>query len=174
MTVVPETFELVEYEASEILAVFNEMIGRVPGLPEGFDAELQIDEVISTGRVAVQSIDPMILALESGALEDTKRPRTFGTVAAQNSFGRLLYEVADRLSDDFGAPAIDDEIDLAQRVAWDTYCFGRVSRIGVRVFKPKHIYNFRNRHGFSDAADATFEKLWSAETLTWAGINELC
>ncbi len=174
MTVVPETFELVEYEASEIQAVFDEMVSRVPGLPDGFDAQLQINEELSTARVAVQSLDPVVLALESGALENTKKPRTFGVEASQNAMGRLLFEVVDRLSDDFGAPAIDDPPDLAQRVAWDAYCFGRVSRIGVRVFKPKHIYNFRNRHGFSDAADATFEKIWSAESLTWAQINELC
>ncbi len=174
MSVSPETFTLVEYEAGQIQAVFDDMVTRVPGLPEGLTAEIQIDEELSTARVAVQSIEPLVLAMESGAFENTKQPRTFGVEASENAFGRLLFEVADRLSDDFGAPAIDDPLEFTERIAWDAYCFGRLSRIGVRVFKPKHVYNFRNRHGFSDAADAAFEKLWSADNLTWSDIQAVC
>lgn len=174
MNVVPETFELVEYEAAEILAVLDDMVDRIPGLPDGFSAELQINEELSTARVAVASIDPVVLTLESGALENMKRPRTFGVEAAQNSVGRLLFEVADRLNSDFAAPPLDVELTLEERIAWNTYCFGRLSRLGVRVYKPKHLYNFRNRHGFSDAADALFEQIWSAGSMSWADISALC
>lgn len=174
MTVVPDTFELVDFEASQIQDVYDDMVGRVPGLPDGLVAEIQVDEQVPTARIGVTSIEPLVLAMESGAFENTKQPRSFGVEASENSLGRLLFEVADRLSDDFGAPPLDEELELAERVAWNTYCFGRLSRLGVRVYKPKHIYNFRNRHGFSDAADATFEKLWSAESLTWSDIKALC
>lgn len=174
MTVVPETFELVDFEASQIQDVYDDMVRRVPSLPDDLEAEIRIDEVLSTARVGVTSLEPLVLALESGAFENMKQPRSFGVEASQNSLGRLLFEVADRLSADFGAPSLDDELTLAERIAWDTYCFGRLSRLGVRVYKPKHLYNFRNRHGFSDAADATFEKLWSAESLTWSQIKALC
>lgn len=174
MTVVPQTFELVQFDADEIEAAFVEMAAQVPGLPANLTAEIQVDEEISTTRMAVASVEPLVLTLESGALENLKQPRTFGEVAAANSFGRLLFEVADRLSPEFGAPEIGEPSDLGQRVAWDAYCHGRVARLGVRTYKPKYIYNFRNRHGFTDAADATFETLWSASDLTWADIVELC
>ena len=32
-------------------------------------------------------------------------------------------------------------------------------------------YNFRNRHGFTDAADAVFDELWAADRLTWAELS---
>ena len=36
--------------------------------------------------------------------------------------------------------------------------------------RQRRLYHFRNRHGFTDAADAAFERLWTAEGLTWADI----
>jgi len=115
-----------------------------------------------------------VLLVDSGALEDTRIPQTFGSEMATNTFGRLLFEYHDRQTPGFGAPALGEPSDLAQRVAWDVYCYGRLSRLGVRVYRPKHVYNFRNRLGFSDAADAVFDRLWSGEGLTWPEIAAMC
>jgi len=39
------------------------------------------------------------------------------------------------------------------------------------VQRQRRLYQFRNRHGFTDAADAAFAKLWEADDLTWADIS---
>lgn len=172
-TVTPTTFEKVHYEADAIAALFADIAATVPGLPDDLAIDVQVDEETQTTRVAVASVDPVVITIQSGALENTKQPRTFGPTRASEAIGRLLFELADRLDDGFGAPEAPEPSDLALRVAWDAYCYGRTARAGHRTFKPKHIYNFRNRHGFTDAADATFEKLWSAENLTWDEIVDL-
>ena len=50
---------------------------------------------------------------------------------------------------------------------------GRIGRLGHRVQRQRRLYHFRNRHGFTDAADAAFDRLWSGEGLTWADIVAL-
>jgi hypothetical protein len=30
------------------------------------------------------------------------------------------------------------------------------------------------RHGFSDAADRVFDRLWTSDTLTWADLEAAC
>jgi hypothetical protein len=62
---------------------------------------------------------------------------------------------------------------LAHRVAWDVYAVGRLDRLGHRSQRQRRLYHFRNRHGFTDEADAAFERLWTADGLTWAQITAL-
>ena len=64
----------------------------------------------------------------------------------------------DRLSGGFGEAPPDDELSLAQVAAWETYCVGRLERLGIAVNQQRWLYNFRNRHGFTDAADAAFDR----------------
>ncbi len=172
-SVTPATFTKVNFEAAEIAALFAEVAATIPGLPGDLSVEIQVDDDIQTTRVAVASLEPAVLTIESGALENTKQPRDFGPERATETLGRLLFELVDRLNADFGAPEIPEPTDFGLRVAWDVYCYGRTSRAGHRSFKPKHLYNFRNRHGFSDVADAAFEQLWSGEDLTWNDIQAL-
>ncbi len=174
ITVTPSSFTKVKFEVDPIETVATEMVSRVGGLPDDFSVELIIKEDEPTTRMTITSLDPVVFTMDSGALEDTRDPRTFGEEMAQNSIGRLLYEFSDRTSEDFAAPALGEPADFALRIAWDTYCYGRVSRLGVRVYRPKHLYNFRNRLGFTDEADRMFERLWMAESLTWADIVALC
>ena len=39
---------------------------------------------------------------------------------------------------------------------------------------PRQLYDFRLQHGFTDVADAAFERCWDAEHITWDGIREIC
>ena len=48
---------------------------------------------------------------------------------------------------------------------------GRLERLGYRAQRQRRLYHFRNRHGFTDVADAAFERLWTADGLTWADID---
>lgn len=172
-SVSPESFELVHYDAAEIGRVFDSVLDTIPGLPDGLDVSISVKEDLPTTRGWIDSLDPLALTVESGALENTRAPRTFGEEAASASFARLLLEYRDRLDPAFGAPSLDVEIDYDDRISWHVYCYGRATRLGHRVFKPRYLYDFRNRHGFTDAADANYEMLWEAESLTWSDISGL-
>jgi hypothetical protein len=50
---------------------------------------------------------------------------------------------------------------------------GRIQRLGYDSQRQRRLYQFRVRHGFNDAADAAFERLWTADSLTWDDIVAL-
>ena len=68
----------------------------------------------------------------------------------------------------------EDDLTLTQSTAWDAYTIGRLARLGHTVQRQRRLYQFRNRHGFSDIADAVFDRLWNASDLTWADIDAAC
>lgn len=176
ISVSPSTFTKVEYRLDQIVPVVEEVratIGAGTGLVDS-NVELVIDEDQPTARMAVTSLDPIVFALDSGAFEDTRMPREFGVEIASVSLASLFLEYLDRSDDAFGAPELGQPADLADKIAWSVYTHARVQRAGYRVHKPKHLYNFRNRHGFSDAADQAFEALWTREKLTYADILGCC
>jgi hypothetical protein len=43
----------------------------------------------------------------------------------------------------------------------------------IELNKQAWVYNFRNRHGFSDAVDVVFEKVWNTANTTWAELSAL-
>ena len=112
------------------------------------------DESTPLGRTSVRSVDPIELAIEGGAFENAKAPRQLSDRSVREVTARLLFRAKDRLSGRFdGAPA-DGDVPLAHNVAWDVYAVGRAARAGVPASKARRLYHFRNRHGFTDAADA--------------------
>jgi len=166
----PEEFSMVFFDASEIRAIVEKLAGEV-GLPADLAITVEIDETTPMGHAALGSTDPVVITLESGALEDPKRPRQLNEEGAVDVLGRLLFELHDRLDPAFGDPPADDALSLPESVAWQVYCVGRLGRLGHRVQRQRRLYQFRNRHGFTDAADEAFERLWTAEGLTWADIT---
>jgi hypothetical protein len=121
------------------------------------------------------SLEPLVITLESGALEDPKRPRQLSEPGSADVLGRLLFRVKDRLDPAFGDPGPDDTIPLPRSTAWDCYAVGRLVRLGYHHYnnRQRRLYHFRNRHGFTDAADEAFDRLWAAEGLTWADVCAL-
>lgn len=172
-TITPTEFAKVNYDATALARLFDEARALVPGVPSDLPVELRIDEERATTAARIVGRDPWVLQIDGGAVEDTQRPRTVSDNIATVTFCRLLFEIADRLDTAFGAPGIGEPSDPALRVGWDTYCVGRTSRRGPRVHQPKYRYNFRNRVGFTDAADAAFDRLWSATSLTWSEVEAL-
>lgn len=166
--VTPTVFTKVEYEADVIARTAREVAAQIPGLPDTVEIRIEVDQEEPTPRVAVTSLDPIVLTVESGALEETKAPRTFGESQASLTFARLLFEVRDRLDADFGAPELGEPQDLAIKAAWEASCVGRASRLGFYAHKPRFRYNFRNRFGFSDAADARFDAIWANDQPRYA------
>lgn len=172
ITVLPEQFTLVDYEAPAIAAVAADLRGRV-GLPADLPIEVRIDETTPLGRAYLDSTDPVVLSVESGAFEHLHQPRQFDPERASEVVGRLLFRLRDRLDPGFGEPLPDDKLTLSLSSAWDVYAMGRLSRLGYTAQRPRRLYQFRVRHGFSDHVDAIFTRLWDAEGLDWPAIEEL-
>jgi hypothetical protein len=175
VSVTPDEFSLVKFDASEIKAVAETLISAI-GLPSDLDVRIEVDESTPLGRATVTSYDdPVVIAVESGALEDPKRPRQVSSTGSADVLGRLLFRVKDRRSEGFGEPPADADLPMPQSVAWDVYCIGRLVRLGFRHYdnRQRRLYHFRNRHGFTDAADEAFERLWTADDLIWSDIVAL-
>ena len=167
LEITPGSFANVFFEFDEVRSVAATLIEQL-----GISApvRIEIDETTPLSKVRQTSVDPVVLTVESGALEDNKRPRHFGPVQAADALGRALAKAADRLDPAFGAPDLDDTPALPHLTAWDTYCVGRLVRLGHAPQRQRRLYTFELRHGFTDVALAAFEQLWNADSLTWAEI----
>jgi hypothetical protein len=172
VTVTPETFTFVSFDAAEI-ATLTERLRDQVGLPAEAEVRVEVDETTPLSRALVTAVEPITISVESGALEDPKKPRHVSTHAVVDSIGRLLLRVRDRLDPSFGEPPPDSELSLPQAAAWDAYSMGRLSRHGHRAQRQRRLYHFRNRHGFTDVADAAFARLWDGEQLSWNDIDSI-
>ncbi|MFZ6003600.1 MAG: hypothetical protein ACOYXM_06655 [Actinomycetota bacterium] len=168
----PEEFSMVFFDAAEIRAIVEKLAAEI-GLPADLTITVDIDETTPMGHAALKSLDPVVLSLESGALEDPKRPRKLNPEGAVDVIGRLLFEVHDRLDPAFGEAPEGSALSLPQSVAWQVYCVARLGRLGHHVQRQRRLYQFRNRHGFTDAGDAAFDRLWTADGLTWADVSTI-
>jgi hypothetical protein len=168
VTVSPETFTMVDFDAATIASLTERLVDQV-----GFgDArvDLRIDETMPLARVRIASVDPVALEVDGGALEDPKRLRQYDARGAARVLGRLLFQAKDLGWADFGTPPERDDLPLPHRVAWDTYAVGRVARLGYDAQEQRWRYAFRTRHGFTDDVDRAFGVLWDGDGLTWDDI----
>jgi hypothetical protein len=165
----PETFGLVLFDAAEIATTLTDLLERL-----GLDVDLrvEVDEASPLARISAEPGDPVLLRVDGGAFEDTRRPRHLSGDAVVTSAGRALLRLTDRQAGFADAPA-DQELSLAQVAAWDTWSVARLGRLGYPVNRQRWLYNFRNRHGFTDEADRVFDEVWAAENLTWAQLSAL-
>jgi hypothetical protein len=173
ITVLPAEFTLVQYEAAEIADVAADVADKI-GFPDGTEVRVEVDEQSPLGKTEVLGIDPVTVAVESGAFEDAKRPRHLSERSVRSVLGRLLFRAHDRLDPSFAEAPPDEDLPLREHVAWDVYAVGRCERLGWRVQKERRRYHFRIRHGFTDVADAAFDRLWAADALTWADLQAVC
>lgn len=173
VVVTPQAFTLVEFDAGRIAELVSEVASRV-GLPDDAVVRVEVDERVPLGRSKLASLDPITIAVQGGAFENAKKPRTLSDRSVVDVVGRLLFRAVDRLGPPFADAPADEELTLQQHTAWDAYAVGRCERAGYAPSKPRRLYHFRNRHGFTDTADRVFERLWSAEGLTWADLDAAC
>ena len=169
--VVPDTYNFVEFEGDRIREVAATLLDQI-GV--SVPLRIEVDETTPLGRAWVSSLEPLVLAVESGAFEDPKRPRHLSERSVGDVLGRLLFRVRDRLDPSFGQVPADDDLTLPASTAWDAYAVGRLARLGYPAQRQRRLYHFRNRHGFSDVADAAFERLWTTDGLTWADVQAVC
>jgi hypothetical protein len=171
VTVTPQEFNLVTFDAERIRAAAAHAAGLV-GFGDA-DLTIEVDETTPLGRSRITSEDPIVIQFESGAIEDARHPRQLSELAVVEGVGRHLLKLGDRRSDAFGAPAEDEDLDLPYKVAWEIYAAARLARAGVRDQRQRWLYHFRNRCGFTDAADAAFDVLWTSDELSWGEITGL-
>jgi hypothetical protein len=168
----PAQFSMVFFDHDEIVEVIARLAERL-----GFGADevitVDVNETTPLTRVILSSIDPVRITAEGGALEDPKRPRYFAADTANDSMGRALLRALDRRTAGFSDAPADAALTFPQVAAWDTYLMGRIERLGYKAQKPRRLYAFRNRHGFTDVADTIFETIWSSGSLTWAELAAL-
>ncbi len=168
--VTPGEFLLVLFEHAEVVDVATHVVQTV-GITN--DVVVAVNETTPLQRVVVTSLDPITLDVESGALEDPRRPRRLSVPNAESALSKVLYQVRDRLDGSFAEAPLDSKLTNAQRSAWGVFAVGRASRAGFHAQEQRQRYGFRNRHQFSDAADAVFDKLWTADSLTWTELESL-
>lgn len=172
VTVAPQQFKMVAYDADEIAAVVRDLSALI-GVANPVSVEVDERTPLSKMSASVDgaSSDATVhLRFESGALENTKQLTTFGEPRARLSIGRMLLRASDRLSGRFDDAPPDLELTNPQNAAWDTYCGGRLERLGLDPVQQQYRYDFRNRFGFGDAVDAAFDRLWAAEGLGWSDL----
>jgi len=172
VTVTPGTFRLVDFDAATIARLTREL-ARAVGLADDIAIRVTVDETTPLGNAEVVGIEPLVLELESGALENPLAPRQLSVERSQDMIGRMLMRVRDRLDPTFGDPPSDLDLDYPTTVAWDIYAIGRLGRLGLPTQRERRRYHFRLRHGFSDKADQIFDQLWQADGLTWADLERL-
>jgi len=176
ITVTPARFTLIAYDADEIAALVEEA-AALAGISPGVEISLTVDEELLAPLNGHMSdvVDGKVVAwISGGNFEDNKRPTHFSADQARVDLAIVMLRAADRLSDGFAAAPPDAQLSLGERTAWDTYAVGRALRLGIDVRRPRQLYDFRLQHGFTDAAEAAFERCWDAEHLTWEGVREIC
>lgn len=169
VTVTPERFALVAYDPDRIATIVRELADLL-GLSNPI--ELEVDETTPLSKMSARidgpSSDATIrLRVESGALEDMKNLTEFSDAHARLSLARLLLRAADRRRADFADAPGDLDLTNAQNAAWDTYCGGRMERLGLEPVQQQYRYDFRNRFGFRDDVDVVFDRLWASDDLGW-------
>lgn len=169
--VTPEAFRFVAFDSAYISRIAEHLVAQF-GLQQ-HNIRVVVDETTPLARITVRIGDPIELTFQSGAFEDTRRPRQQSELATTRALGRALMKVRDRLSNDFEDAPDDASLTLAQTAAWDTYIVGRLARNKIEINQQQWRYNFRNRHGFTDVADIVFDSLWSSDQLTWADVDRL-
>jgi hypothetical protein len=176
ISVTPDPFTLIAYDADEIRAIIEDLAALV-GIPSSVDIHLEVDEELFAPLVGHLSdvVDGAIMIwISGGNFEDNRLPRHFAPVQARRDLTVALLRAHDRLTDDFANAPADKQLTRAERAAWDAYASGRAERLGAPARRQASLYEFRLQHGFTDIADAAFDRLWQAEHVTWDGLREIC
>jgi hypothetical protein len=171
VTVSPQEFTFVSFDAGTIETLLAGLLDRL-----GWDdraLQVEINQASPVVRITAADGDPIVIQADSGAFEEPRRPRSLSEDNVVTNAGRVLLRLRDRSDGSFADAPGEDDLTLAQTAAWDTYSVGRIGRLGYHVHQPRWRYNFRNRHGFSDATDAAFDRIWGADRLTWAELMSI-
>ena len=172
ISVTPDTFELVNFQAADIESAAREVAEAV-GLGHDITVEINVDEAEMMGRSKARlEGDKVVIDASGGAFESLRKAREFAPERCKAVLGQALMRARDRLDPAFGDPPPDDDVPVRLEAAWSSYIEGRLDRKGILKGRPqRRIYHFRVRHGFSDSTDEVFDRLWNGDDLSWADIE---
>ena len=176
ITVTPDPFNLVNFDAAVIRDLVEEIAGSLD-LPTDVDLALMVDEAVPhpiVGTMADVVNGKADLWCTGGCFEARDKSRAFSERHARAEIAAMLLRIRDRLSGGFEDAPADGDLLPAERAAWDCYTLGRVNDLGHNVHLQKRLYDFRLQHGFTDASDAAFARLWATKATTWGAIREIC
>ncbi|MCU1360770.1 MAG: hypothetical protein JWN99_2059, partial [Ilumatobacteraceae bacterium] len=88
VTVSPHDFTFVTFDANVIEQVADNLVGTL-GMHDQA-VTIQVDETTPLARVRMELGDPIVIHAESGAFEDTRKPRQLSETAIATSLGRVL------------------------------------------------------------------------------------
>jgi hypothetical protein len=171
ITVSPETFTFTLFDAPTIRLLAERVVGIV-----GLDCDVRIEVDDATPAILTDLVawDPaVVLSIAGGALEHSKRVRQLGHDETLEVLGRLLFRAADRRSPAYADAPCEAELDVRAHACWEVHAVGRGVRAGLPGSEPRRRYQLRNRLGFTDAVDATFDRLWLSDSLTWPDIESM-
>jgi hypothetical protein len=158
ISVQPDPFELVPFDASEIASI-AERIAKDIGIADDVEIDIEVDEELFaplTGSTSDVVAGRAKIWISGASLEDALRPLKFDPERAEAELGIALFRIRDRLDGTFAEAPVDDELDKRFRSAWDTFAEGRVAASGGPTKKPRRLYDFRLYNGFTDVADSAF------------------
>jgi hypothetical protein len=175
ITLDPETFTMVKFDAGELLALAEDAATAV-GVPDDVGISIEIDEALPHPLVAsvVWIADGSIgMWFSGGTFEDPQHQAMLQPDISRAELAAALLRARDRIDGGFEEAPADDQLSERQRAIWDVHAEGRASRLGFLVKEPRRRYTFRLRAGFNDVADAAYEQLWAGSSLTWAQLTEI-
>ena len=115
VTVTPDPFTLIEYDAAEIARITEDAAALV-GFPPDVEIALEVDEVLFAPLSGTMSdvVDGRAeLWISGGNFEDTAGPAHFEPNQARADITHMLLRAKDRLSDDFADAPPDRELPAA-------------------------------------------------------------
>ncbi len=173
VTLVPEQFTLVKFDADEVRGLIEAAIADT-GFPSGVDVTVEVDEVLPHPLTAsiVEIVDgAALLWFTGGCFESPQRAAGLSVDHTKVELATALFRAKDRLEGGFESAPEDEALTERQRTVWDAYAEARVAALGYPVRVQRRRYVFRLYGGFNDVADAEFERLWSGGTLDWAELE---
>lgn len=174
VTVTPDAFELVDFDAAVIAGITEELLALI-GLDDDVAVTVEVDEGVIIPHVdTTVGAKDVHIKITGGALEDLHRSRVLSPERTRLILGTHLLRARDRLDGAWADAPIGEALTVRHTSAWDTYTEGRLQRMGLPTRRQRRIYHFRLRHGFSDEIDAVFDRLWDGENLAWSDISKAC
>ena len=136
VTVTPTEFTFVAFDAAAIEAAVVGACSSALGHRRPRRRDRGRRDHAPGPRPRSRSATPIVIRADSGAFEDTRQPRQLSS-ARVGHLARARAAARARPADGgFGEAPPDDELDLAQMAAWETYCVGRLERLGIRCNQP--------------------------------------
>jgi hypothetical protein len=176
ISLTPEAFTMVKFDAGELLAIAQDAATAV-GVPEDVSIAIEVDEALPGPLIAsAAEAAPGKLSFwfSGGCFEDPKRLAVLQPEMSKTELAAAFLRGRDRLDGGFESAPPDGEVSERQRAIWDAYTEGRLVRQGgFLVNEARRRYSYRLRCGFTDAADAEYDQVWNADSLSWAELEEI-